>query len=1118
MRFNKMTSVFLVFLLIFSLIAIPPPLQSTANAEVVEVEEQNISENVNREEATNEEAGKASSNAVDNQENSLENGETSSDSEVDEVVEETHEKFESHEGDDQEITQEPETEEVAEDDSIEEIVDEDEVDQGYEYDDFELNFEVVSKTKDSLTLTWSVSHNIVEEFHLYLNDKKVESFSSHKDTYTLKGLIPGKYYDIEIEAKLKDGSIYLYNLWEAPYWTKEDMVPVSIITMFNEDPSYYEQIRIRGIDESNKGFFSEEWIDYNDGDLFLPFGKFEVTVYDYTDPSIAAVETIEIKEGVDYLNHPIQLKFRLKEMREEAEPFHFEVTDVTENSFSLKWNDVSKILGYEIYGYDRVNGLHSIETRYIEKDTNTYTVGALDSNLIYSVNLIGKYFYDLEKMNYFNVKTYGEDAKAPKVKFAGDALRQYVASDLGVFFRDVTEADMKDLSSVSIYSNDLDSLEGLQYAYNLNDLHLYGNQVSNIDVLANLSKLEYLHLAHNKISDISALKNLNELYSLQLYGNEILDISALANLKELNYLDLANNKIADISTLKNLNKLDSLFISDNQLTDISAINNLLNLNRLGLGSNKITSIDSLANLTELNYLSLYNNKISDISALQNLKKMKDLDLGSNNISNIDAVANFSDLEYLYLNDNRISDISSLKDLNNLTHLTLYGNEVSDISSLAGLKSLESLELSDNNITDITPLKELPKLQTVYLYGMEITDAETIQYLRNEGVEVYYDGDYGDWNDWDDEEWDDEEIIIDMEEVIKSFPEESGFVVSEDGKSISLDLSKQTTAESFELTPQQTQLLIQNKQTLNLQKDDVQATIPASSFDKYGDEPVTIDINEIKSDANSLSSTYDFTIKQGTRTISQFDEGITLTFNVNASRAKNPNNLKVFYLNEETGKWEKVGGTYSNGKVTVVTYHFSTFTVFEAADNNEDSNEIVDIVGEEQKPEEPVPGEPSDETPEPEEEEPMEETPAEPTPGEPSDETTEPEKEEPVENNPEESIPNEPSGETKDPIEEGSEQQVPEKPIIETVTPNEGSAAPSQKDLEADETNEGSTDPKEIENKSGKDNKSVSANEDSQKPTELPNTATNIYNLLFLGFVLILFGLILYRIRKRKIQS
>src|SRR5690625_4965048 len=94
--------------------------------------------------------------------------------------------------------------------------------------------------------------------------------------------------------------------------------------------------------------------------------------------------------------------------------------------------------------------------------------------------------------------------------------------------------------------------------------------------------------------------------------------------------------------------------------------------------------------------------------------------------------------------------------------------------------------------------------------------------------------------------------------------------------------------------------------------------------------------------NAFSNTYDLTIKKGTKTISQFKDGITLTFNVNPDRAKNPNNLKVFYFDEETGKWKNIGGTYSNGTVTVVTTHFSKFAVFEAEDDKEGNNNIVDI--------------------------------------------------------------------------------------------------------------------------------------------------------------------------------
>src|SRR5699024_9696581 len=143
------------------------------------------------------------------------------------------------------------------------------------------------------------------------------------------------------------------------------------------------------------------------------------------------------------------------------------------------------------------------------------------------------------------------------------------------------------------------------------------------------------------------------------------------------------------------------------------------------------------------------------------------------------------------------------------------------------------------------LKELPSLQYLSVYGIEITEThmETIQYLRNDGVEVYFYYYDEDWNDWEDEDEDvdDEEIIIDREEVVKEFIEDQGFIVSEDGKTIELDLSKKDN-EKVELTSEQTRMLIENNQTLNVQKEGVHTSIPASSFDKYDDEPVTVEIN------------------------------------------------------------------------------------------------------------------------------------------------------------------------------------------------------------------------------------------------------------------------------------
>lgn len=810
---------------------------------------------------------------------------------------------------------------------------------------FEMELNATSKS-NTITVTWEANQK-VDAFELYLDGKGVE-IPSDVNSYTFEGLSFGEWYEIELRAIIGEEFIFYEYVYEEIIWSEEDLVPVSFIFMFNEDATYDEYLRIRGLDEENESFTYNDWLYGNEEGLLLPPGKLEVLIYDSYDYSIQAAHEIMIEEGKDYINNPIQLQFRLKEMLEAAEPFEYEVADVTENSFTLRWNEVSKITGFEIFAYGQET-YHNVESKPIEKNTKEYTLTGLNPNLTYYINFHVKYVNDLINNHSFNLKTVGQDAEAPIVSFDNDLLQQAVAEELGIHLRDVTEMDIKKLDYLSISSNEVDSLEGLQFAENLYHLYGYNNNISDITALQGLRNLESLSLEHNNISDITVLENLVNLETLDLYNNEITnievlqnlinlksinldwnhisDINSLSALTQLNDLLLNDNEITNIDALSNLTKLKNLYLDSNKLDQITAIENLVELEQLGLGSNEINVIDSLAKLAELNWLYLDNNRIEDISALSALNKLETLSLYNNYITDISPLAELRNLDSIDLSWNEITDIEALASLTSLRDLQLSGNNISDISSLKNLSNLEYLSLSYNEFTDITVLKELPYLQTVYLYGNDITDKETIQYLRNSGVEVYYDEEDGDWNDWEDEDWNGE---VDMEEVLQAFPKEQGFIVSEDGRNISLDLSNAASDEQIELTPEQTRVLIENRQNIEVKKDGVETTIPSSAFDNY-EESVTINVVEKDSVPNSLSSTYDFTIKQGTRNISTFDEGVTLTFNVNGDRAKNPNNLKVFYFNEETKEWERVGGTYSNGKVSVVTYHFSTFTVFEVED-------------------------------------------------------------------------------------------------------------------------------------------------------------------------------------------
>ena len=149
-------------------------------------------------------------------------------------------------------------------------------------------------------------------------------------------------------------------------------------------------------------------------------------------------------------------------------------------------------------------------------------------------------------------------------------------------------------------------------------------------------------------------------------------------------------------------------------------------------------------------------------------------------------------------------------------------------------------------------------------------------------------------------------------------------------------------DSVELQPELLQLL-KDGHVLVLTKDGVELEITGAIFDNFED-PVTVSIVEQETAEGSLSKTYDLEIVQAGESLSDFgDETVTLTFDVDEDRAKNTDNLKIFYYNENKEAWELVGGKYSDGKVSAETNHLSTFTVFETEVKEPEKEEVENDV-------------------------------------------------------------------------------------------------------------------------------------------------------------------------------
>ena len=126
--------------------------------------------------------------------------------------------------------------------------------------------------------------------------------------------------------------------------------------------------------------------------------------------------------------------------------------------------------------------------------------------------------------------------------------------------------DMQRLYHLVSFDDNIGSLQGLEFAVNLEFLHIGGPSLfSELTPLRGLSNLRVLKLYDARITDVSPLAGLINLEILQLQDNQIIDISPLSDLRNLRELKLNTNQISDFSPLANLTNLQDLDIRENPI-------------------------------------------------------------------------------------------------------------------------------------------------------------------------------------------------------------------------------------------------------------------------------------------------------------------------------------------------------------------------------------------------------------------------------------------------------------------------------------------------------------------------------------------------------------------------
>lgn len=145
------------------------------------------------------------------------------------------------------------------------------------------------------------------------------------------------------------------------------------------------------------------------------------------------------------------------------------------------------------------------------------------------------------------------------------------------------------------------TIQGKRYSTALTSLTLTHMGLRNEDIvpLQNMKNLTKLELYSNQISDLTPLSGLKNLAYLYLYSNQISDVTPLSGLTNLTVLDLGNNRISDVMPLSGLNKLTTLNLANNQISDLNPLSDFTSTS-LNLQGNPINNWSPLVRVPVVN--------------------------------------------------------------------------------------------------------------------------------------------------------------------------------------------------------------------------------------------------------------------------------------------------------------------------------------------------------------------------------------------------------------------------------------------------------------------------------------------------------------------------------------
>ena len=165
------------------------------------------------------------------------------------------------------------------------------------------------------------------------------------------------------------------------------------------------------------------------------------------------------------------------------------------------------------------------------------------------------------------------------------ALADVIAGTLHKKPEELKKEDLLELIQLDASDLDIDTLEGLEYAENLEKINVSNNALTNIRPLKNLMNLVNVNLSGNRLRDIEPLDSHYNLEILNLSRNNlyVMDLSAVASMVNLKVLNLKKAKIDSLNYVQNCTQLENICVNtENGPFNYSILGRLPNLKILDM--------------------------------------------------------------------------------------------------------------------------------------------------------------------------------------------------------------------------------------------------------------------------------------------------------------------------------------------------------------------------------------------------------------------------------------------------------------------------------------------------------------------------------------------------------